>query len=55
MPSISRVDSPMPCLPSLEMNPLHVIFDMNEVFVQNTSIGSDIEELHLAPSFSSLD
>ncbi len=33
MPQISRLDSPVPCLPSLEGNPLHVIFYRNKVFV----------------------
>ncbi len=33
MPLISRMDSQMIHLPSLEVNPLHVIFNINEVLV----------------------
>ncbi len=33
MPLTSRVDSQMLRLPSLEVSPLHVIFDLNKVFI----------------------
>jgi hypothetical protein len=51
----SRMDSLVPHLPSLEVSPLHVVLDLMKFSSPHTLIGANIEKLHLALLFSSLD
>jgi hypothetical protein len=53
--SISRINFPMSCLPSLKASPLHVIYNLNGVLLPHVSIGANIKELHLGLLFSSLN
>ncbi len=55
MPLTSRMDSLVPHLPSLEVSPLHVFFISIGFLLPHVSIGANINELHLAPSFLIMD
>jgi hypothetical protein len=49
------VDSPMPCLPSLEVSPLHVIFDLNGVLVTTCFDRGRYQKAPFHTSFLDLD
>ncbi len=55
MPSTLGVDSPMPCLPSLEVSPLHVIFDLNGVLVTTCFDRGRYQKAPFHTSFLDLD
>jgi hypothetical protein len=55
MPLTSVMDSLVPHLLSLKVSPLHVVLDLMNFSSPHTLIGANIEKLHLALLFSSLD